>query len=53
MYEDSFYLTFMRQLAKVGMVTYSAALTLAILSDIMQLYKKSLNLTSQLYEKAT
>lgn len=52
-YEDTFYLTFMRQMAKVGMVTFSAALSLAVRKDIIKFYKKNLHLISNLYEKTT
>ena len=53
MYADMFFLMFMRQMAKVGMITYSAALSLAVRQDIVDFYQEGLTFTSDLYKKTT
>jgi hypothetical protein len=53
MYEDMFFLMFMRQMAKVGMITYSGALSLAIRQDIVDFFQGCLTFTSELYKKTT
>ncbi|TYS14678.1 DUF3231 family protein [Rossellomorea vietnamensis] len=53
MYEDIFFLMFMRQMSKVGMITYSGALSLAVREDIINFYQGCLNFTSDLYQKTT
>jgi hypothetical protein len=53
MYEDTFFLMFMRQMAKVGMITYSGALSLAVRKDIVEFFQGCLQLTSDLYNKTT
>ncbi|WP_113926823.1 DUF3231 family protein [Bacillus sp. P14.5] len=53
MYEDIFFLMFMRQMAKVGMITYSGAMSLAVREDIMNFYQGCLSFTSDLYQKTT
>ncbi|MBM7572423.1 DUF3231 family protein [Aquibacillus albus] len=52
-YDDTFYLMFLRQMAKVGMATYSAALSLAVREDIVKFLNDCLMFTSELYQKAT
>ncbi|WP_421381261.1 DUF3231 family protein [Bacillus salacetis] len=53
MYEDMFFLMFLRQMAKVGMITYSGALSLAVREDIIHFYQGCLAFTSDLYKKTT
>jgi hypothetical protein len=53
MYSDMFFLMFMRQMAKVGMITYSGALSLAIRQDIIDFFQGCLTFTSELYKKTT
>ncbi|MGM0845787.1 MAG: DUF3231 family protein [Bacillota bacterium] len=53
MYEDTFLLMFMRQMAKVGMITYSGALSLAVRKDIVNFFQECLIFTSELYKKTT
>jgi hypothetical protein len=53
MYEDTFFLMFMRQMAKVGMITYSGALSLAVRKDIVEFFQGCLHLTGDLYKKTT
>lgn len=52
-YADTFFLMFLRQMTKVGMATYSAALSLAVREDIVTFYQNALVFTSTLYKKAT
>jgi hypothetical protein len=52
-YEDTFFLMFLRQMAKVGMVTYSGALTLTVREDLVNFFHGCLAFTSDLYKEST
>lgn len=52
-YEDTFFLMFLRQMSKVGMITYSAALSLAVREDLVNFFQGCLQFTSELYKKTT
>ncbi|MGD6833963.1 DUF3231 family protein [Sutcliffiella halmapala] len=52
-YEDTFFLLFLRQMAKVGMITYSGALSLAVRDDLVKFFQDCLVSTSNLYKSTT
>ncbi|MBE4910509.1 DUF3231 family protein [Bacillus luteolus] len=52
-YEDTFFLLFLRQMAKVGMVTYSSATSLAVREDIVGFFQDCLVSTSNIYKNTT
>ncbi|KRG14780.1 DUF3231 family protein [Lederbergia galactosidilytica] len=50
LYADSFILTFIHQMAAIGLRAYAASLSLAVRSDITTYYKERLQETMELYE---
>ncbi|MDV2686843.1 DUF3231 family protein [Alkalihalophilus lindianensis] len=52
-YEDTFFLMFLRQMAKVGMATYCGALSLAVREDLVEFFQDCLVSTSHLYKQTT
>ncbi len=52
-YEDTFYLAFIRQMAKVGMATSSVAMSIAYREDIINFYQNDLKHSSELYKNTT
>lgn len=52
-YGDTFFLMYLRQMAKVGMITYSGAVSLTVREDILDFFQQALRFSSDLYKKAT
>ncbi|MDY0393434.1 DUF3231 family protein [Virgibacillus halophilus] len=50
LYADSFVLTFIHQMAAIGLTTYATSLSFAVRSDITVYYKECLSETIELYE---
>lgn len=50
LYADSFALTFLHQMAAIGLTRYAASLSFAVRSDITAYYKECLSETMELYE---
>lgn len=50
LYADSFALTYIHQMAAIGLTTYATSLSFAVRSDITAYYKKGLTETMDLYE---
>ncbi|WP_201712711.1 DUF3231 family protein [Rossellomorea arthrocnemi] len=52
-YSDSFFLMYLRQMAKVGMITYSGAVSLTVRKDILEFFQHALQFSSDLYAQST
>ncbi|MGY4762916.1 DUF3231 family protein [Paenibacillus caseinilyticus] len=53
MFFDTFYLMYMRQMAKVGMLAFSGFLAMMVREDLLAFYKECLLAATELYELTT
>jgi hypothetical protein len=53
LYTDSFMLTYINHMAKIGMLGYSGFVSMSARDDIRAFYREGLNETSELYERSS